>query len=121
MANVNLIGGNRLSRGEMSGDKRRFEAKKIDVKALLKRLWQYLGRNRWLMILAMVLSVTSSVLSLYGPKLSGKAIDAIAGAGNVDFHTVFRCCALMAACYLSSCILSYLLHLAVLRLTRLKL
>ena len=118
MANPNVIGGPRFSRGEMTGDKRRLEAKKVDAKALLKRLWQYLGRNRWLLILAMTLSVTSSVLGLYGPKLSGKAIDAIVGTGNVDFTTVFRCCALMAACYLSSCILSYLLHLAVLRLSR---
>ncbi len=118
MANVNLIGGNRMSRGEMSGDKRRFEAKKIDVKALLKRLWQYLGRSRMLLILAMALSVSSSVLSLYGPKLSGMAINAIGGAGDVDFDTVLRCCALMAACYLASCILSYLLHIAVLRLSR---
>ena len=82
-----------MSRGEMSGDKRRFEAKKIDVKALLKRLWQYLGRSRMLLILAMALSVSSSVLSLYGPKLSGMAINAIGGAGDVDFDTVLRCCA----------------------------
>ena len=79
MANPNVIGGHRMSRGEMSGDKRRFEAKKLDVKYLLKRLWQYMGRNRLLLVLAMTLSVTSSVLSLYGPKLSGKAINAIGG------------------------------------------
>ena len=118
MANPNMIGGQRFSRGEMSGDKRRLEAKKVDVKAILKRLWQYLGRTRWLLILAMFLSITSSALSLYGPKLSGKAIDAIGGFQNVDFDTVFRCCAWMAACYVSSCILSYLLHIVVLRLSR---
>ena len=98
MANPNMIGGPRFSRGEMSGDKRRLEAKKVDVKAILKRLWQYLGRTRWLLILAMLLSVTSSALSLYGPKLSGKAIDAIGGFQNVDVDTVFRCCAWMAFC-----------------------
>ena len=118
MANPNMIGGQRFSRGEMSGDKRRLEAKKVDVKAILKRLWQYLGRTRWLLILAMFLSITSSALSLYGPKLSGKAIDAIGGFQNVDFDTGFRCCAWMAACYVSSCILSYLLHIVVLRLSR---
>ena len=118
MANPNMIGGHRYSRGEMSGDKRRLEAKKVDVKAILKRLWQYLGRTRWLLILAMILSITSSALSLYGPKLSGKAIDAIGGFQNVDFDTVFRCCTWMAVCYLSSCILSYLLHIVVLRLSR---
>ena len=118
MANPNMIGGHRLSRGEMSGDRRKFEAKKIDVKALLKRLWRYLGRNRLLLVLAMTLSVTSSVLSLYGPKLSGQAINAIGGKGDVDFEIVIRCCVLMAVCYLSSCILSYLLHVVVLQLSR---
>ena len=118
MANPNMIGGGRMTRGEVSGDKRRFEAKKIDVKALLKRLWQYLGRSRRLLILAMVLSVSSSVLSLYGPKLSGQAINAIGGFRDVDFDTVIRCCVLMAVCYLVSCVLSYLLHIVVLRLSR---
>ena len=119
MANPNMIGGGRYTRGEVSGDKRRFEAKKIDVKALLGRLWKYLGRNKLLVVLAMVLSTGSSVLSLYGPKLSGKAINAIElGKGRVDFDTVWRCCILMAVCYLAACVLSYVLHLTVLKLSR---
>ena len=119
MANPNMIGGGRYTRGEVSGDKRRFEAKKIDVKALLGRLWKYLGRNKLLVVLAMVLSTGSSVLSLYGPKLSGKAINAIElGKGKVDFDTVWRCCILMAVCYLAACVLSYVLHLTVLKLSR---
>ena len=67
------IGGGRYARGEMSGDKRRFEGKKIDRGSLLLRLWKYLGRNRILLILAIFFSVSGSVLALYGPKLSGKA------------------------------------------------
>ena len=118
MANPNMIGGPRFSRGEMNGDKRRLEAKKVDVKTILKRLWQYLGRNRLLLVLAFILSLSSSLLGLYGPKLSGKAINAIGGIGNVDFDTVIRCCILMAVCYLASCILSYLLHIVVLRMSR---
>ena len=119
MANPNMIGGGRYTRAEVSGDKRRFEAKKTDVKALLGRLWKYLGRNRLLVVLAMVLSTVSSVLSLYGPKLSGQAINAIElGKGKVDFDTVWRCCILMAVCYLTACVLSYVLHLTVLKLSR---
>ena len=72
-----------------------------------------------MLVLAMLLSVSSSVLSLYGPKLSGEAINAIElGAGKVDFDTVFTCCAWMAGCYLASCVLSYLLHIVVLRMSR---
>jgi len=119
MQNPNMIGGGRMTRSEVSGDKRHLEGRKVNVKALLFRLWKYLGHNRLLLVLAMVLSVSSSVLSLYGPKLSGEAINAIElGTGKVDFDTVLRCCILMALFYIVSCILTYLLHVAVLRMSR---
>ena len=124
MANPNLIsgggmGGGRLTRGEMSGDTRRFQAKKINVGALLLRLWRYLGKNRVLLVLAVVFSVSSSLLALYGPKLSGEAINAIdLGAGKVDFDTVFRCATLMVIFYVCSSILSYSLHAVMLRISR---
>ena len=119
MANPNLIGGGRLTRSEVSGDRRRFEGKKIHTGALLRRLWHYLGKNRILLVLAVCLSISSSVLSLYGPKLSGEAINAIElGTGKVDMDTVFTCCGLMAACYIAACILSYLLHIVMQRMSR---
>ena len=100
--NPNLIGGGRLTRAEVSGDKRRFEGKKLNMGALLLRLWRYMGRNRLLVILAVLLSLSSSLLSLYGPKLSGEAINAIpvdeiladgtvlSAVGRVDFDTIYR-------------------------------
>ena len=119
MANPNLIGGGRMTRSETSGDRRRFEGKKIQAGVLLKRLWRYLGKNRILLVLAVCLSISSSVLSLYGPKLSGQAINAIElGTGKVDMDTVFSCCALMAGCYIAACILSYLLHMVMQRMSR---
>ena len=119
MANPGMIGGGRMTRAEVSGDRRRFEGKKINVGALLKRLWQYLGRNRVLLVLAVILSISSSVLSLYGPKLSGQAINAIElGTGKVDFDTVFSCCTLMLICYVSASVLTYLLHLVVVQMSR---
>ena len=118
-ANPNLIGGGRYTRAEVSGDKRRFEGKKLNVWALLRRLWRYMGRNRVLVILAMLLSVSSSMLSLYGPKLSGEAINAIElGAGKVDFDTVWRCATLMAVFYLIAAVFTYLLNAVMIRLSR---
>ena len=58
--NPNLIGGGRLTRAETSGDKRRFEGKKLDMGALLLRLWRYIGRNKILVILAVVLWVLTN-------------------------------------------------------------
>jgi len=119
MANPGLIGGGRYTRNEMSGDRRKFEAKKINMGALLKRLWKYLGRNRLLLILAALLSISSSVLSLLGPKFSGQAINAIEpGAGKVDFDVVWKCALLMFLCYALAAILSYLLHMVIIRVSR---
>ena len=118
-ANPNMIGGGRYTRAEVSGDKRRFEGKKLNMGALLLRLWRYMGRNRLLVVLAVVLSLSSSMLSLYGPKLSGEAINAIElGAGKVDFDTVWRCAALMAVFYICSAIFTYLLNAVMIRLSR---
>jgi len=118
-ANPNMIGGGRLTRSEVSGDRRRFSGKKLNIGAIMKRLWKYMGRNRLLLVLALALSLLSSLLALYGPKLSGEAINAIElGAGRVDFSTVLRCAALMAVCYVLSSALTYLLNAVMIRLSR---
>ena len=86
---------------------------------LLMRLWKYLGRNRLLLVLALILSVSGSLFSLYGPKLSGQAINAInLGYGKVDFHTVYSCIILMIIFYLLSAILTYLLNVVMIRLSK---
>ena len=118
-ANPNLIGGGRLTRTEVSGDTRRFEGKKLNFKELFLRLWSYIGRNRYLLVLALVLSFFSSVLALLGPKLSGQAINAIEpGVGKVDFDTVWRCVGLMVVFYIVSAVLTYLLNIVMIRLSR---
>ena len=117
--NPNMIGGGRLTRAEVSGDKRRFEGAKLPTGTLLRRLWQYLGRSRRLLVLALLLSVSSSLLALYGPKLSGEAINAIElGKGRVDFAVVWRCAILMILFYAASAGLTYLLNTVMIRLSR---
>lgn len=118
-ANPNLIAGGRMTRAEVSGDNRRFESKKLNFKELFRRLWAYIGRNRYLLVMALLLSSCSSVLALLGPKLSGRAINAIEpGAGKVDFATVWQCVSLMVVCYILSALLSYLLNIVMIRLSR---
>ncbi|MBR4659415.1 MAG: ABC transporter ATP-binding protein [Clostridia bacterium] len=85
---------------------------------LLLRLWHYMGRNRLLIVLAVLLSSLSSLLALYGPKLSGRAINAITSEGGVDFDTVIHCAILMVICYSVSAVFSYLLQLVMIRLSR---
>ena len=66
--------------------RRRFEGAKLPTRVLLRRIWQYMGRSRFLLILALLLSLSSSLLALYGPKLSGHALDAINLKDGVELH-----------------------------------
>ena len=92
---------------------------KIPRGKLLKRLWQYLGRYRLLLVLAMILVILTNALSLAGPKLSGLAIDAIGiGQGQADFDKLLLYTGLMALCYLASALTGYLLNRITIRLTR---
>ena len=86
---------------------------------LLGRLWRYLSRHKLLIAAALLCMLASNLFGLFGPKLSGNAIDAMGvGAGDVDFPRVFTYVALMAAFYLMSGLLSYVLSLLMIRLSR---
>lgn len=88
-------------------------------RSLLLRLWSYLGRYRWMLITGFFLMLFSNLLSLVGPKLSGKAIDAIGTEkGQVDFEKVFYYAGLMVLFYIVSAILSYFLSILTIRLTK---
>ncbi len=91
---------------------------KKKLKVLL-RLGKYMFRFRWGYLLALALSVLSNLLSLVGPKLSGRAIDAIGTVpGQVDFEEVIRTCLLMLAAYTVSSVMSYVLQLVMINLSR---
>ena len=83
------------------------------------RIFTYMFKYKWLVALALVIMITSNALALAGPYLSGKAIAAIEpGPGNVDFDTVIFYCALMASFYAMSSILSYVLSITMIHLSR---
>ena len=66
------------------------EIQKKRKKYLIGRLWKYLSRHKLLIFLALVSMLSGNILGLFGPKLSGNAIDAMGvGAGSVDFPKVF--------------------------------
>lgn len=92
--------------------------KKVRVRVLL-RLWKYLARYKGLLILALILTLASNFLALIGPLLSGYAIDAIAlGVGHVDFAVVFKYCSYMLVFYIASSVMSYLLSIILIKLSR---
>lgn len=67
---------------------------------------------------AIVLTFASNGFALVGPMLSGKAIDAIAGPGQVDFSTVFFYAGWMILFYIASSALSYALGLLMRTITQ---
>ena len=95
-------------------------AKKLDPKTrrqVLKRLGKYLFRHYEIVILAFILMLSSNILGIVAPRLSGKAINCIKpGAGAVDFDGVIHYVILMAVCYLGSAILSFCLAVTLVQL-----
>ena len=110
----------RLVQAERSGDKRKFDnQKKVPMGKTLARLWRYIGKYRILVILAAILALTSSLLAIIGPRLSGYAINAIdLGAGKVDMQVIYKCVTWMLIFYISSSVLSYILQVVMLKLSR---
>ena len=72
-------------------------AKKMDKatrRNVLRRILSYMFRYRWLVLLAFCIMLTSNLLALWGPKISGYAIDAIEGnsSGEMIIEPLFQWC-----------------------------
>ena len=113
------MGGPMGGRGPMGGGgpmamMRRGE-KPRDFKGTLNKLLQYLGRYKLLILFIWLLAIASTVASIVGPKILGKAttklfegvMAQIAGTGSVDFTYIGNIIVLTILLYLVSSLLSY--------------
>ncbi len=94
---------------------------KMDAKTtgrILLRLGKYVFHYWWLFIPAIILTLLSNQLSLMGPDFSGKAIDAIAAEGGVQFDVVWENVGYMLLCYAASAALSYILSVTMIFLSQ---
>lgn len=90
-----------------------------DAKGTLLRIWRYVARYRALMIIIAFLCIGSNLLALVGPSLAGEAIDeAAAGAGKVNFQRVWHYARLMLVFYISSSVLTLLIHFLMMKVGR---
>ena len=94
------------------------KANKSGRRAVLFRLLRYFFRYKFAVAAVFALMVSSNLLALLGPMLSGQAINAIDLETGVDFALVYRYCILMAAFYVASSVLSYLLSVLMIRLSQ---
>ena len=87
--------------------------------SVLKRIATYLLDHKSMVALCFVLMLTSNALALVAPKLSERAINAIAPEnGFIDIDTVWINCILMLAFYAMSGILSYILAVLMVKLSK---
>lgn len=90
-----------------------------DTKYVLRRLWNYVFHYKWLLFTAILLTITSNMLALIGPMLSGYAIDSIEpGKGLVVFQKVFYYATWMIVFYICSSLLSYALSVLMIRFSQ---
>ena len=89
-----------------------------NAKGTILRLFQTMLHERALFVLALGLTLAGNLLGLVGPSLAGEAIDAIGAPGGIAWNVIARKCALMLACYAGSALLSYLLSLLMIHISR---
>ncbi|MBP5270644.1 MAG: ABC transporter ATP-binding protein [Clostridia bacterium] len=79
-------------------------------RAVLLRLGRYLWQYKYSLLAGFLLMLASNLLGILGPRLSGRAINAIKpGIGAVDLDTVGRYSLYMILCYAGSALLALLL------------
>lgn len=59
-------------------------------KGIFKRLWQYVGKYRWVFLISLLTSAIFVACQLYLPILFGNATDLIVGEGNVDLQALLK-------------------------------
>ena len=83
-----------------------------DTKGTLRRILSYIAEYKLIILLVIILSITSNILALFGPKLAEDAInEAAAGIGQVNFERIWHYVKLMLIYYLTSSVLTILINL----------
>mgnify|MGYP005788251981 CR=1 FL=1 len=76
----------------------------------LKDVFRRLGKYRIFLVFSILLSALSVALTLYIPKLTGYAVDAIVSRGNVDFPRVFRIMLQIGICMMVTALAQWLMN-----------
>ena len=89
-----------------------------NTKGTILRLMQTMMHDYALFILALALTLVGNLLALVGPSLAGEAIDAIGAPGGIAWEIIVKKCVLMLICYALSAVLTYLLSLLMIHISR---
>lgn len=95
------------------------DKKSKDYRKILGGLMEYLKAERLMLMVAFLLVIIGNLLALWGPRLSGEAIDAMSGGpGNVDFTTAIFKGILMFGAYVGAAIFNYIMTRVVVRISQ---
>lgn len=76
----------------------------------LKKVFSYIGKYKYFLILSMFFAAVTVGLTLYAPILVGKAIDCIIGKGNVDFVNMKSILIKVAVIVVSTALIQWLMN-----------
>ena len=76
---------------------------------MLIRLFKYIGKNKKLLVFAIICAIISVISSLIGPILIGKSIDNMIAKGQVDLKAVVNILVILAIVYGVGCLFTWLL------------
>lgn len=93
-------------------------AKPKNLRKTLLRIGKYMLKYKGLLALAVGMTIASNMLALWGPRLSGYAIDAITARGEVDFSMVFYYGKIMIVFYILSSVFAYALNVLMIKISR---
>lgn len=79
-------------------------------KGTLKKVFSYIGKYKYFLILSMFFAAVTVGLTLYAPILVGKAIDCIIGKGNVDFVNMKSILIKVAVIVASTALIQWLMN-----------
>lgn len=115
---------NRRGHGPMGGGRPVVKAK--DFSGTMKKLIRFMRPYYPVIILAIVFAVVSTVLTILGPKILGKATTELAegfvrivtGKGTIDFDYILKIITILIGIYVISGLLSYIMSISMATITQ---
>lgn len=83
----------------------------MNSKATLKKVFSYIGKYKYYLILSMAFAAVSVALTLYAPILIGRAIDCIVDFQNVDFDKMISILIKIAVIVLITAFVQWLMNI----------
>jgi len=78
-------------------------------KSTLQRVWSYVGKYKAQLLVVFICAIIGNTLLIFGPLLTGKAIDKIIGVDNVDFPGLIKIIFSLLIIYVFSSLFQWLM------------